>query len=255
MVDAETWTYYEMDEAKDNKLVGQGSYAGVELSLSHHPSNLKYGLQYGNNASLQNTGLGISVWIDIEGEVNGTNYYSKGDFNVALTDCDENPNFDNNCSKTIVRTWIATDACGNQATHTQTITVSDTTAPVIDCPEDEDFGLVTEAPTEFADKATWIDNCQGAGETTQFTDVLTETVGGDDEDGIIFTCAIDDITYVITFAASTGTDENGYNTYSNAPITVNGAPDDDGYRYNLIFNATANRWESFNVNLNVPVFF
>ena len=39
-------------------------------------------------------------------------------------------------SRVITRTFTATDACGNQSTATQTITVDDTTDPVIECNED-----------------------------------------------------------------------------------------------------------------------
>ncbi|WP_299334185.1 T9SS type A sorting domain-containing protein [uncultured Psychroserpens sp.] len=182
LADAQTWTYYLMDETKDNKLVGQGDLAGVELSLSHNPANLVFGLQYGHKASLQSDGLGVSTWIRISGDYNGSNYYSNGDFNVALSECVEDPNFDieteDDCNRTIVRTWIAKDACGNETTHTQTITVSDSQAPVIDCPQDVDFGHVYETPTAFADKAPYTDNCSADGQTQEFTDSeITETQG------------------------------------------------------------------------------
>jgi regulation of enolase protein 1 (concanavalin A-like superfamily) len=40
------------------------------------------------------------------------------------------------CNRSIVRTWRATDACGNVAECSQTITVRDTTKPAITCPPD-----------------------------------------------------------------------------------------------------------------------
>ncbi len=180
LADAQTWTYYLMDESKDNKLVGQGDYAGVELALSHNPSNLRYGLQYGNKASLQSNGLGVSTWIKIQGDYDGGHFSSNGDFNVALSDCVEDPNFDleGQCDATIVRTWTATDACGNETVHTQTITISDNTPPVVECPEDVDFGYVTETPSGFADKAPYTDNCSASGQTQVFTDSETTVEPG-----------------------------------------------------------------------------
>ena len=38
------------------------------------------------------------------------------------------------CPAVITRTWIVTDACGNTATATQTITILDQTAPVFVAP-------------------------------------------------------------------------------------------------------------------------
>ncbi|MFN3753888.1 MAG: hypothetical protein ACK4R1_07515, partial [Flavobacterium sp.] len=73
-------------------------------------------------------------------------------------------------SYSVTRTWTATDACGNASTASQTINVTDTTAPVIaalpatstiNCP----------ATPEFA-QATATDAC-GSGATLTFNDVTT----------------------------------------------------------------------------------
>jgi gliding motility-associated-like protein len=65
---------------------------------------------------------------------------------AAADNCDSNPTltFTSNTNpttcasnSTIVRTWKATDACGNTATKTQTITITDTKAPqILACPKD-----------------------------------------------------------------------------------------------------------------------
>ena len=165
---------------------------------------------------------------------------------------------DDSCAAILTVEFAAEDLCENVSDDVMTciFIVNDTTAPVLTCPAGEDFGLVDVTPSAFDLKATWTDNCQGSGETGEFTDVLTDTASdGSNQAGVIFTCDIDDISYEIPFGASTGTDANGYNTYDNAPITVNGAPDDNSFMYNLFFNASNNLWESFNVITNERVFF
>ncbi|WP_299581035.1 PKD-like domain-containing protein [uncultured Sunxiuqinia sp.] len=51
--------------------------------------------------------------------------------NITLTYSDERTPGSCDGNYTIVRTWTATDECGNEATNTQTITAQDVTAPVI----------------------------------------------------------------------------------------------------------------------------
>ncbi|MEY8849328.1 T9SS type A sorting domain-containing protein, partial [Psychroserpens sp. XS_ASV72] len=83
--------------------------------------------------------------------------------------------------------FIATDGCGNSTERTLTVTIIDTEGPIIECPEDIDFGIVDEAPTEFADKATWVD-CQGSGETADYSDSeITETVASSTSGEYLFT--------------------------------------------------------------------
>ena len=62
-------------------------------------------------------------------------------------------------SQIIIRTWLFTDACGNSNTCSQTVTVVDTTAPVITCPPDRVVAATSfqGAQVRFAVSAT--DNC------------------------------------------------------------------------------------------------
>lgn len=63
----------------------------------------------------------------------------------------------------LLRTWTATDACGNSADQSQTVSVDDTTAPVITCPADQ-LSLECDANTSVAatGSATATDNCGSA---------------------------------------------------------------------------------------------
>ena len=66
------------------------------------------------------------------------------------------------CPEIITRTWTYTDACGNNATVNQTITVQDITAPVFDAPPaDVAVECVTDVPAMT--NLGWTDNCDGAG--------------------------------------------------------------------------------------------
>jgi len=76
------------------------------------------------------------------------------DNNVAITSSDEI--ISTRCPRVIKRTWIATDDCGNADTCMQTITVQDTTKPVITfCPPNKVFDCV-KGDTGVA---TATDNC------------------------------------------------------------------------------------------------
>jgi hypothetical protein len=61
------------------------------------------------------------------------------------------------CSYTLVRTWTATDACGNTALAQQLVTVEDTEAPVFECEEYEIKVPCGELPDVEECKVT--DNC------------------------------------------------------------------------------------------------
>ena len=102
---------------------------------------------------------------------------------------------------TIVRTFTATDDCGNSSSATQTITVQDTTAPEFTfVPADYTVECSDEMPM---DDATASDNC---GEVT--IEVSSETTAGD---------AAGNYTIVRTFTA---TDDAGNSSSATQTITV-----------------------------------
>jgi hypothetical protein len=77
---------------------------------------------------------------------------------------------------TLIRTWRASDACGNSITHTQTITVRDTTPPELTAPPDVDLGCnPSDTGPEATGWATATDSCDPSPEVT-YTDSVS-TVG------------------------------------------------------------------------------
>ncbi|MDD7885669.1 gliding motility-associated C-terminal domain-containing protein [Flavivirga sp. 57AJ16] len=90
-----------------------------------------------------------------------------GDALVTVNDVRTDGDCPNNY--TIARTWTATDECGLTTTHTQVITVQDTTAPVPTSTFDE---LLNVSCTDIPDvpELTFTDNC-----STNITVVFNET--------------------------------------------------------------------------------
>jgi large repetitive protein len=89
---------------------------------------------------------------------------------LATDNCDSSVNVDFNqtieegeCANnyTILRTWTATDTCGNSASHTQHIIVSDNTEPIIMAIPS--FTLQGCNPEWPALATTWTDNCSDGG--------------------------------------------------------------------------------------------
>jgi hypothetical protein len=76
----------------------------------------------------------------------------------------------------IRRTWTATDDCGNSSSCVQTITVKDTTAPLIVCPENVMLECPSSTEPSVTGTATGGDNCSGV--TVRYSDAVSNSCGG-----------------------------------------------------------------------------
>jgi len=95
----------------------------------------------------------------------------------AVDNCDGSPDVTYTDSRNygvITRTWTATDNCGNSSSCQQTITILDTTPPVINCPTDVTIECDQSTDPSNTGSATAIDNCD-TNVTISYTD--SETAG------------------------------------------------------------------------------
>jgi PKD repeat protein len=79
-------------------------------------------------------------------------------------------------SFTVLRTYIATDVCGNAATCQQTITVDDSEAPGITCLADVTVSCTDEVPAADVSAIVTTDNCGGGVTVTVAADVISNLV-------------------------------------------------------------------------------
>ncbi len=92
------------------------------------------------------------------------------------------------CESTITRTWVATDACGNQTIVDQVIIISDTQAPMftsvpsdlsLECGDDADYGTATaeDACNESSVTVTSVSNDDSCNEVITRTFTATDACG------------------------------------------------------------------------------
>ncbi len=77
------------------------------------------------------------------------------------------------CDSIIIRTWTASDNCGNTSSCTQTITKKDNVAPVITCPANVSVACNSSTATSVTGQASATDNCQ-----TNITITFSDTKSG-----------------------------------------------------------------------------
>ena len=108
---------------------------------------------------------------------------------VTITHADEEIPGDCPGTATVVRTYVATDACGNQAELVQTFLFEDNTPPVFDN-QPEDLVLTCGDPLPEPDELTASDNCDPAVEVV-FTSTLPGGNGETPEGALSHCLALD----------------------------------------------------------------
>ncbi|MDH7912674.1 gliding motility-associated C-terminal domain-containing protein [Winogradskyella sp. SYSU M77433] len=131
-----------------------------------------------------------------------------GDATVTLTETINSGSCDNDY--TLIRTWVAQDACGNETSHTQTITVQDTTAPIIDASNIENIDIECGV-TPDGTLETWIANNAGATASDSCGNV---TWSNDYNDSTSVGCANGAITVTFTAIDDCGNSDSVTATYS-----------------------------------------
>ena len=97
---------------------------------------------------------------------------------VTYTDVEIVPLGCNNTG-TLERTWIVTDACGNSASCTQTIRITDLLKPTLTCPPPATISCESSVSPDFTGEATASDNC-----TPQASIVIDYS----DDESLLFGC-------------------------------------------------------------------
>ncbi|MCF1193266.1 hypothetical protein LRR18_16875, partial [Mangrovimonas sp. AS39] len=87
------------------------------------------------------------------------------------------------CNIVVTRTWTFTDACNNSSSVSQTITIQDTIAPVIDTPA-SDIAIECSADGDQGGIEAWLASNGGATATDNCNSEITwtNTYGGDASD-------------------------------------------------------------------------
>ncbi len=164
------------------------------------------GTPIGQSLQLQGTGgeSAAFTWSGPDAESPGSinanqtiTFGGSGDITVDFTDVSTQGQGCLQYSYLIIRTWTATDECGNSSTCSQAINVQDLVAPNITCPADITVDCADPTDPGFTGYATASgDNCAADDElTVTFMDVSSQTPTGTG-------CSNDNYTITRTWTAS-----------------------------------------------------
>jgi large repetitive protein len=158
----------ESDDLLANAVINNGPFSGMTVGAVFAIANDVFGGCSNAYSAAQMTDVLAMI---NENFVDGTG-------NLGNLDCE--PNFLNECAYTIIRTYTATDACGNSSSITQTIVVTDTTPPTITCAEGGNYECVADVPAADINSVDASDNCNVVTVTLEF-----ENINGDDCSGTV----------------------------------------------------------------------
>lgn len=159
------WDYYEMADGLCY-LNGTGSLEGSQLILTPKPSNYYFGFQVGSAANNKNANYGISGWFFYNGTINGDTVSGHGDINADLT-CQ---NISDDCANNTITRLTSAEACGRISAISQTIQITDTTAPQF--AEDTPSEIISTCDQLSNITVSATDNCSGV--TISSVDIVLE---------------------------------------------------------------------------------
>ncbi len=156
------------------------------------------------------------------------------DANVSLTHVDSE-DLDACGLGTVTRTWTATDCAGNSATTSQTITIQDTTAPVVTSANN--LTVECDGYGNISDLESWLANNGGASATDSCSDV-TWTNNFDGFEGI---CGSIVVEFTATDCAGNFETTSAIFTINSKPITIS-CPQNYTPSCETDFNAAFAQW-------------
>ena len=98
----------------------------------------------------------LECGMSVDTSMTGSPTVTDGCSSVSLTFTDS---YSGNCPETLTRTWTAEDECGNLSTCIQTITIEDTSPPVISCPLNITIDCGDPVDTTATGSVTVISDC------------------------------------------------------------------------------------------------
>jgi hypothetical protein len=149
-----------------NQVINSGSFSGMTVGSVFTIANDVFGGCSNTHSS--------STMNDVLSMINEN--YVDGNTNNGNLNCD--PNFLTECEYNIIRTYLATDACGNSSSISQTFYISDNTPPVINCGEVQTYQCLADVPAANINSVGAYDSCSDVTVTLEFENTVGNNCAG-----------------------------------------------------------------------------